>query len=158
MLAPLSNLDPNQPFMMPSLHPFLQSLLGGVLIGTASWLLLASLGRVAGISGIAGGLLGPEPRNDEDRNWRWAFILGLMVAGVLTMAWMGQAAIAVPRSPWLLGAAGLLVGFGTILGSGCTSGHGVCGLGRRSVRSLTATLVFMGLGMATVALVKAFAV
>ncbi len=136
------------------MHPYLQSLVGGVMIGLASWLLLASLGRVAGISGIAGGLLGPDAPSAEERGWRWAFILGLMVAGVLTMGWLGQSAITVPRSPWLLGAAGLLVGFGTVLGSGCTSGHGVCGLGRRSSRSLMATLVFMGLGMATVAIAK----
>ena len=138
------------------MHPFLQSLIGGVLIGLASWLLLFSLGRVAGISGIVGGLLGRERASAEERNWRWAFIFGLMVAGVLAMAWTGQAALPAPasRSPWLLAAAGLLVGFGTILGSGCTSGHGVCGLGRRSARSLVATLVFMGFGVATVALVK----
>ncbi len=142
--------------MFLPLHPYLQSLLGGLLIGAASWLLLASLGRVAGISSIASGLLGPQPPSNDERNWRWAFILGLMVSGVLTMGWLDQTAIAVPRSPWLLGAAGLLVGFGTVLGSGCTSGHGVCGMGRRSLRSLTATLVFMGLGMATVALVKWF--
>lgn len=143
--------------MLSQLHPYLQSLLGGLLIGAASWLLLASVGRVAGISGIAGGLLGPQAPSADERGWRWAFILGLMVAGVLTMGWLGQRAIAVPRSPWLLGAAGLLVGFGTVLGSGCTSGHGVCGLGRRSFRSLLATLAFMGLGMATVAIVKTLA-
>ncbi len=140
------------------MHPFLQSLIGGVLIGLASWLLLFSLGRVAGISGIAGGLLGRERASAVERNWRWAFIFGLMVAGVLAMSWSGQAALPAlaPRSPWLLAAAGLLVGFGTILGSGCTSGHGVCGMGRRSARSLVATLVFMGFGIATVALVKQF--
>jgi uncharacterized protein len=135
------------------MHPFVQALLGGVLIGTASWLLLLSLGRVAGISSIAGGLVGPEADDAQERNWRWAFLLGLMVTGVLMMSWMGQSPIA-PRSPWLLGSAGLLVGFGTILGSGCTSGHGVCGLGRRSPRSLAATLVFVALGMVTVTAVK----
>ncbi len=142
------------------MHPFLQSLIGGVFIGLASWLLLFSLGRVAGISGIVGGLLGRERANAEERNWRWAFIFGLMVAGVLAMAWTGQAALPAlaPRSPWLLAAAGLLVGFGTILGSGCTSGHGVCGMGRRSARSLVATLVFMGFGVATVALVRHYPV
>lgn len=142
------------------MHPFLQSLMGGVLIGLASWLLLFTLGRVAGISGIAGGLLGKERASAEERNWRWAFIFGLMVTGVLAMGWSGQAALPAiaPRSPWLLGAAGLLVGFGTILGSGCTSGHGVCGMGRRSVRSLAATLMFMAMGVATVAVAKNFAV
>jgi uncharacterized protein len=141
------------------MHPFLQALIGGLLIGLASWLLLFTLGRVAGISGIAGGLLGKERASDEDRNWRWAFIFGLMVTGVLAMGWSGQAALPATalRSPWLLGAAGLLVGFGTILGSGCTSGHGVCGMGRRSVRSFVATLMFMAMGVATVAVAKNFA-
>lgn len=137
------------------MHPFLQSLAGGVLIGLASWLLLFTLGRVAGISGIAGGLIAPRAVPASDRGWRWAFVLGLVVAGAV-MAWAtGQSQVA-PRPIFLLLAAGLLVGYGTVTGSGCTSGHGVCGLGRRSGRSLAATLVFMGLGMATVAVANAF--
>ena len=137
------------------MHPFLQSLAGGVLIGLASWLLLFTLGRVAGISGIAGGLIAPRAVPASDRGWRWAFVLGLAVAGAV-MAWAtGQSQVA-PRPIFLLLAAGLLVGYGTVTGSGCTSGHGVCGLGRRSGRSLAATLVFMGLGMATVAVANAF--
>ena len=144
--------------MLASVHPYLQSLLGGILIGLASWLLLFTLGRVAGISGIAGGLLTVQPPSDEERHWRWAFLFGLIVAGVLAMNALGQAggggSAGQIRSPWLVGVAGLLVGFGTVLGSGCTSGHGVCGLGRRSVRSLVATLTFMTVGMVTVALVK----
>lgn len=137
------------------MHPYLQSLLGGVLIGLASWLLLFTLGRVAGISGIAGGLIAPHAVPASDRGWRWAFVLGLVVAGAV-MAWAtGQSQVA-PRPIFLLLAAGLLVGYGTVTGSGCTSGHGVCGLGRRSGRSLAATLVFMGLGMATVAVANAF--
>ena len=137
------------------MHPFLQSLAGGVLIGLASWLLLFTLGRVAGISGIAGGLIAPRAVPASDRGWRWAFVLGLVVAGAV-MAWAtGQSQVA-PRPIFLLVAAGLLVGYGTVTGSGCTSGHGVCGLGRRSGRSLAATLVFMGLGMATVAVANAF--
>lgn len=144
--------------MLASLHPYVQSLLGGILIGLASWLLLFTLGRVAGISGIAGGLLTVIPPTDEERHWRWAFLFGLIVMGVLAMNVMGQGGAATPapagRSPWLLGGAGLLVGLGTVLGSGCTSGHGVCGLGRRSLRSLAATLTFMVVGMITVAVVK----
>ena len=137
------------------MHPFLQSLAGGVLIGLASWLLLFSLGRVAGISGIAGGLIAPRAAPAGDRGWRWAFVLGLVLAGT-AMAWaMGQPQ-AMPRPILLLLAAGLLVGYGTVTGSGCTSGHGVCGLGRRSARSLAATLTFMGFGFATVAIVNTF--
>ena len=136
------------------MHPFLQSLMGGVVIGLSAWLLLFTLGRVAGISGIASGLIVPHPAPPGDRGWRLAFVLGLVVAGVLMAALTDQPQIAQRPVVWLV-AAGLLVGYGTVTGSGCTSGHGVCGLGRRSGRSLAATLVFMGMGMATVALAKA---
>ena len=131
-------------------HPFLQAAVGGVLIGLASWLLLASLGRVAGISGIAAGaLVQPLGAPAGERLWRWAFVAGLVVAGGVAAALLNTPTIA--TRPWpLLVAAGLLVGFGTVLGSGCTSGHGVCGLGRRSVRSLVATLCFMAAGAVTV--------
>lgn len=128
------------------MHPYLQSLAGGVLIGLASWLLLASLGRVAGISGITAGALVPAR---GDAAWRWAFVAGLVLAGALAAGWLQTPATAQRPLALLLGA-GLLVGFGTVLGSGCTSGHGVCGLGRRSLNSLVATLVFMATGAATV--------
>jgi uncharacterized protein len=131
-------------------HPFVQAALGGILIGLASWLLLASLGRVAGISGIAAGALAPaKGAPAEETAWRWAFLVGLVGMGALVTSYMHVPVIAA-RPYTLLVIAGLLVGFGTVLGSGCTSGHGVCGLGRRSVRSLVATLVFMGVAMATV--------
>lgn len=138
----LSNITP--------LHPFVQASLGGLLIGLASWLLLASLGRVAGISGIAAGALSPaKGAAAEETAWRWAFLVGLVGMGAVTTSYMHVPVIAA-RPYTLLVIAGLLVGFGTVLGSGCTSGHGVCGIGRRSVRSLVATLVFMGAGIATV--------
>jgi uncharacterized protein len=139
---------------MTPLHPYLQALLGGVLIGLASWLLLASLGRVAGISGItSGALFASNPTATEDKAWRWAFLAGLVGMGAIATLWLQPIANA-PR-PWgLLVVAGLLVGFGTVMGSGCTSGHGVCGLGRRSPRSLVATLSFMGAGFATVFIAK----
>jgi len=132
------------------MHPFLQSALGGILIGLASWLLLASLGRIAGISGIAAGVLPPV---QENTGWRWAFLTGLMLGGALVTAWL-QPPVTALRPPGLLVVAGLLVGFGTVLGSGCTSGHGVCGIGRRSARSVLATLVFMGSAMLTVLVAK----
>ena len=137
------------------MHPFLQSLAGGVLIGLASWLLLFTLGRVAGISGIASGLIEPHAVPANDRTWRWAFLLGLVLVGA-AMAWATGQPQAAPRPIFLLLVAGLLVGYGTVMGSGCTSGHGVCGLGRRSARSLAATLAFMAFGFATVAVVKNF--
>ena len=123
------------------------ALAGGILIGLASvWLLLAH-GRIAGISGIFNGLLLPKA---GDTAWRWAFVLGLIAAGFLDQAVFGAAAL--PGSGLSIGwiiAAGLLVGFGTRMGSGCTSGHGVCGLGRLSARSLVSVLVFLSTGMAT---------
>jgi len=135
--------------MLSSLHPFLQAALGGVLIGLASWLLLFTLGRVAGISGIAAGALVPPAGAAGERAWRWVFMVGLALGGLLMTSVM-QPPQTASRPVVLLLVAGLLVGYGTVMGSGCTSGHGVCGLGRRSSRSLVATLVFMGAGMATV--------
>ena len=128
------------------MHPYLQSLAGGLLIGVASWLLLASLGRIPGISGIASGAFARAP---GEAAWRRAFLAGLVLAGAATALWLQPPMTAMRPAP-LLVVAGLLVGFGTVLGSGCTSGHGVCGLARRSARSLVATLTFMGAGIATV--------
>ena len=122
------------------------SLLGGMLIGVASVWLLSANGRIAGISGILHGLFVQPP---GDRLWRFLFVAGLVAAG---LAWHFFVAPATPRAGFGLGwaaAAGLLVGFGTRVGGGCTSGHGVCGLGRFSLRSLVAVIVFMAAGMAS---------
>jgi uncharacterized membrane protein YedE/YeeE len=115
--------------------------IGGLLIGISASVLWLSLGRIAGISGILGGLWTPHA---GDVAWRVAFLIGLIIAPLL----YASAAADVPRitvsvSPLLVIAGGLLVGFGTRLGGGCTSGHGVCGLARLSPRSITATAVFM---------------
>lgn len=130
----------------------LPPLLGGVLIGIASALLMLLNGRVAGISGIFAGAL-TEPRGE--REWRVAFALGLVAGGFVLLVALPSAFTATPASLPLVVVAGLLVGFGTRLGSGCTSGHGVCGLSRFSPRSLVATLTFIGAGMASVAVVRA---
>ncbi len=130
---------------------FLTPLAGGALIGVAASLLLISSGRVAGISGILGELIGVS----VDRGWRAAFVLGMLVTGVIATVLWPQAITASPASVPVLVIAGLLVGFGTRLGGGCTSGHGVCGLSRRSPRALVATLTFMAAGVATVAIVRA---
>jgi uncharacterized protein len=118
----------------------LGGLIGGALIGLAAVLLLALNGRIAGISGILGGLITSTGRGD--RFWRCAFIFGLLAGAGLYALTSGLPLELQARGPTLL-VAGLLVGFGTRLGSGCTSGHGVCGLARRSPRSLQATMVFM---------------
>lgn len=120
-----------------------RALAGGVLIGLAATALMLADGRVAGISGIAGGLVS----KDGDPGWRIAFLAGLVVGGFgLLLADPGCIGPTPLHSPSLVALAGLLVGFGSRLGSGCTSGHGVCGLSRRSGRSLVATLTFMATG------------
>lgn len=125
------------------------STLGGVLIGLAAVLLMGVLGRIAGISGIASGLLAGAGAGD--RGWRVAFLVGLIVAPLLLLLLRGDAGIGTPQVGWpLMAAAGLLVGFGTRMGGGCTSGHGVCGTARLSPRSLLATAVFMVFGVVTV--------
>lgn len=125
----------------------LASTVGGVLIGLSAAMVMLFQGRIAGISGIFGGLLAPRP---GEIGWRLAFVGGLVVGGVV-MAFLhpGGFAVEVSRSPAAVVAAGLIVGFGTRLGSGCTSGHGVCGISRLSGRSIAATLTFMGTGALT---------
>ncbi len=130
------------------------SLAGGILLGLASALFILVNGRILGISGIVGGLLAPRR---GDTGWRIAFLLGI-AAAPLTLAAFGPAGLVpVPRidaGTATLIAAGLLVGAGTRYGSGCTSGHGVCGLSRLSPRSLVATATFMVAGFATVYLAR----
>ena len=126
--------------------PFL-SFLGGVLIGCAAWILLLFCGRIAGISGIIGGALSAATR---DRGWRLAFLIGIIVSPLLYGLVHPLPVIEVSASWPVLMIAGLLVGIGTRYGSGCTSGHGVCGLSRLSSRSLVATLTFMGVAFITV--------
>lgn len=140
--------------MTSQLNLIFQPLLGGLLIGLASWLLLASLGRIAGISGIVSAVLVSNKNESEELSWRLVFILGLIIGGFITAQFVSVPAL-VDRPTWLLLLAGLIVGFGTVMGSGCTSGHGVCGIGRRSVRSITATLTFMVTGFITVFIVNA---
>jgi hypothetical protein len=123
---------------------WLRGLAGGALIGASASVLLLVNGRVAGISGIVGGLLGrAEP---AEHAWRALFVLGLVVGGALAAALVPGARDAVPPTLGTALVAGALVGIGTRLGNGCTSGHGVCGLSRLSVRSLVATLTFLGTG------------
>lgn len=128
------------------------ALIGGILIGISAVLMLWLNGRIAGISGILGGLVFRQP---GDWGWRLSFVAGL-VAGGGVYALFFPAAVA-PDSGlpgWMLVAGGVLVGFGTRMGSGCTSGHGVCGIGRFSLRSIAATGMFMLAGMVSVFVVR----
>ena len=121
------------------------ALVGGLMIGASATLLLWLNGRIAGISNIARGVLEWRP---GDIAWRLLFLGGLVAGAGLYYGLFGNAPV--PRADfpvWLLGVGGVLVGFGTALGSGCTSGHGVCGLGRLSVRSLVATSIFLATGI-----------
>lgn len=127
------------------------STVGGLMIGLSAVLLMLGQGRVAGISGIVSRLLPPA----RDAGWRLAFVLGLLLAAPLfrlaSGAWPEQT---VPADAMLMAAAGLLVGFGSVIGNGCTSGHGVCGLARLSVRSMAATGTFLLTAMLTVFVVR----
>jgi hypothetical protein len=129
----------------------LSAAIGGALIGFAAALLMLTIGRIAGVSGIVDGLISSA----EGRGWRTAFVAGLVLApGISGLVGF---TLSVPRMPasWVLVAgAGLLVGFGSRLGGGCTSGHGVCGIARLSPRSIAATLIFIGTAMVVVAIAR----
>lgn len=129
------------------------SLIGGALIGAASVMLMAIKGRIAGVSGIAVRLF--PPYDDGELAGRAAFVAGLIIAPIIATLVTGQApAQTIEAGGALLAVAGLLVGFGSVWGNGCTSGHGVCGLSRLSVRSMVAVLTFMGTAMVTVLLAR----
>ena len=132
------------------------ALIGGALIGAAAAVLALLNGRIAGISGILGGVLS-GPFTSSEWAWRAAFLLGLISAPLAYVAWTGTASIRVAAGTGTVIVAGLLVGFGTRLGGGCTSGHGVCGTARLSPRSLLATGLFMLAGMVVVAVVRGVA-
>ena len=133
---------------------YLTSLLGGMLIGLASVLMLGFNGRILGISGIAGGIL---QKSREKKQWRYLFLAGLLTGGAMVFVVNPSAfEMSISRSPVALVLAGVLVGFGTRLGNGCTSGHGVCGVSRLAPRSLMATLTFMAFGAATVFVINHF--
>lgn len=128
------------------------SLIGGLLIGLAAAALVLVNGRIAGISGILASLVGP---NGDRARWRWAFVGGLALAPAVWWLAVGtHGAGGSSASPALLVVAGLLVGVGTRIGNGCTSGHGVCGLSRFSPRSIVATAAFMGVGVLTAVLTR----
>ncbi|HCH50358.1 MAG TPA: YeeE/YedE family protein [Proteus sp.] len=129
----------------------LSAAIGGLMIGLAAAILLLFNGRIAGISGILGGVLST---NQQGNGWRWAFLFGMLIAPSLFYLWDKPLAPVIEASPWMLVIAGLLVGVGTRLANGCTSGHGICGLARLSRRSIVAVLVFMATAFITVYLLR----
>ena len=135
------------------MQSYIFAAIGGVLIGLSAVLLMALSGRVAGISGIVGGLL--PPKAADDRSWRLAFILGLVAAPAILRGLTGDNHIGAPTvGTATLILAGLLVGIGTALGNGCTSGHGICGISRLSPRSLVAVAIFMAAAIVTLFVVR----
>jgi uncharacterized membrane protein YedE/YeeE len=129
----------------------LSGLTGGILIGLSVVLLLLTLGRIAGISGIAAGAL---TQRGSEQYWRLAFLIGMLLAAIIYKVFLGGFEVQTQLgSGWMI-IAGLLVGFGTRLGSGCTSGHGVAGLSRLSPRSIVATLTFMAAAVVTTNIVR----
>lgn len=129
----------------------ISALSGGMLIGLATSLLLLTKGRIFGISGIIGGLIPPA---HKDSFWRLVILSGLIAGGWLSAQFFGDGTAINPEAPWKTALAGLLVGFGTRVGGGCTSGHGVCGISRFSTRSILATCLFMTSGIITVSLTR----
>ena len=144
---------------MHNLTP-LSGLAGGALIGLAASMLMLLTGRLAGVSGIAGGLLSSgsdkafSDKTFSDKAWRIAFIAGLVAAALIVPLLGGPSAAKPAANLVMFAIAGLLVGFGSRMGNGCTSGHGVCGFARLSARSIVATVIFMGVAVATVAIVR----
>lgn len=123
--------------------------IGGGMIGLAAALMVLFNGRIAGVSGVLGGLL--LDRKGGERPWRGMFLGGLMLGALIAVIALPQLAASALQTGWIgMIAAGLIVGFGTRMGSGCTSGHGVCGIGRLSQRSIVATMTFMAAGFVTV--------
>ena len=135
------------------MEPYIPAAIGGALIGIAAVTTMALTGRIAGVSGIAGGLLPPAPA--ADRSWRAAFVVGLILGPMVVGFASDNSAIGAPlASIPILVLAGLCVGVGTTLGNGCTSGHGVCGMARLSKRSIVATATFTAVAIAAVFVVR----
>ena len=136
-------------------NSLLDELAGGLLIGLAASVLWLGIGRISGMTGVLSSLFALTEAN---RRWSLWFLSGLVLAMPLSLAFGVSSPVEITQNPMLVAAAGLLVGFGTYIGNGCTSGHGVCGMGRLSVRSMVATVTFMVAGMITVAVMNALGV
>ncbi len=134
------------------MHDYLAALIGGTMIGCAAVLLMAAHGQIMGVSGIVKNLLPPI---SSDWHWRAFFIAGILLAPLVTLFVNGEFPdVSITNNPIVLLVAGLIVGVGTVIGNGCTSGHGVCGLSRASIRSVAATCIFIFSAMVTVYFVR----
>lgn len=135
----------------------LSAAIGGALVGASAVLLMALNGRIAGVSGIVAGVMAPiRGEGRAELSWRLPFVAGLVLAPLLVSVARGELlAVSTPHPTWMMALGGLLVGYGTRLGSGCTSGHGVCGIARLSRRSFAATGMFMASAVVTVFIVHA---
>lgn len=132
---------------------WLRAAAGGLLIGLAAAVMIVFNGRIAGVSGVLGGLM--LDRNGSDRRWRSMFLGGMVLGAVLLTTLVTSLPAGRLQTGWLgMAIAGLIVGYGTRMGSGCTSGHGVCGIARLSTRSITATITFMAFGALTVFVIR----
>lgn len=141
------------------MYQVLYELLGGLLIGAAASLLWLGVGRISGMTGVLSSLFMLTSREQwQRRGWALAFLAGLVLAYPVFWLLGGKIDIEMTSSPLLWASAGLIVGFGTYLGNGCTSGHGVCGMGRFSVRSMIATVTFIASGILTVMIMNALGV
>ncbi len=136
-------------------NTLLDELAGGLLIGLAAAVLWLGIGRISGMTGVMSSLFA---LSESNRRWSVWFFAGLILAMPLSLMFGMSSPIEITQNPVLVIAAGLLVGFGTYIGNGCTSGHGVCGMGRLSVRSMVATVTFILAGMVTVAVMNALGV
>lgn len=133
---------------------WINALIGGVIIGIAVSLMLFLNGRITGISGIVNEAL-LSLKTKEDSRWRYSFILGLILGGFFLMWYQADSFLSVFEAEWPMTlVAGIFVGFGTVMGGGCTSGHGVCGISRLSLRSIVATILFIFAGVATVGVLR----
>lgn len=134
------------------MHEYVLALIGGLMIGTAAVLLMAANGQIMGVSGIVKRLLPPVA---TDWHWRALFVLGVVLSPLVASIFTGELpVVTITKNPFVLLIAGLIVGVGTVMGNGCTSGHGVCGLPRLSIRSMVATGTFMLSAAITVFLVR----
>ena len=136
------------------MQDYLMALIGGAMIGLSATIMLLFNGRITGISGIINGSLASVKNSGDEKTWRWFFLAGLLLGGYAISELLKIPKIPFTESDWLISLGGFFVGLGTLIGSGCTSGHGVCGISRLSTRSIVATVHFIFWGVVTVYIIN----